>query len=215
MNEPDVVLTDYAVALECAVLTGLLFRGVPARRDLRRLFAIFFVSAGIGALSGGTVHGYFPNERSAAGAALWRIALLALGVTTFAAWSIGGRLLFAGAAARRIPIAAGAAFAAYAGVILAVSHRFWIAIVNYAPSIVFLGAALIAAYRRKPERSTLAGLIGLALMIAAAVLQQLRIGIHPDYFNHNALFHLIQMTAFALFFTAGSRFVGASAAPGR
>ena len=100
MTEPDVALTDYAVAAECALLTGLLFRRMPGRREMRRSFALLFASAGIAALAGGTVHGFFLQENSVAGTALWRITLLALGLTACAAWSIGGRLIFAGRVSR-------------------------------------------------------------------------------------------------------------------
>lgn len=36
----------------------------------------------------------------------------------------------------------------------------------------------------------------LALTAIAAALQQLGVGLHPEYFNHNAFYHAIQ--AFAL-----------------
>jgi hypothetical protein len=35
-----------------------------------------------------------------------------------------------------------------------------------------------------------------------AAVQQLRIGLHPAYFNHNALYHLVQAVALALVFAA-------------
>lgn len=213
MTEPDVALTDYAVALECAVLTWLLFRRAPARRELRRLFAIFFASTGIAALAGGTVHGFFLDDDSPAGVVLWRMALLALGLATFAAWSIGGRVSFAERTARVIQTLAGAACVAYAVVVLAVDQRFWIAIANYAPAVVFLGIAFLVAYRREPERPALAGFAGVVLTIAAAIVQRRRIALHPSYFNHNALYHLIQMAALVLIFMAGRHFTAASAAP--
>jgi|SRR5262245_7297812 len=203
MTEPDVALTDYAVTLECALLTALLFRGAAGRRALRRTLAIFFVSAGIAALAGGTVHGFFLDEDSAAGAAVWRIALLALGVTTFAAWSIGGRLIFANRTARLIEALAGGEFVIYAVVVLLADQHFWIVIANYAPSVVFLGVSFLVAYRRTQARETLAGLAGLVLTIVAAIVQQRHIAIDATYFNHNALYHLIQMVAFALIFVAG------------
>jgi len=215
MTEPDVALTDYGVTLECALLAGLLLRGVSARIELRRFFAIFFVSAGIAALAGGTVHGFFLNPDSLAGTVLWRIALLALGLTTFAAWSIGGRLMFTEGTAHVMEVLAGGECIAYAVVILAVDQRFLIAIANYAPSVVFLGGSFLVAYRRKPERPTLAGLIGVVLTIVAAIVQRRHIALHPTYHNHNALYHLIQMTAFGLIFLAGRHFIAAPAAAER
>jgi len=212
MTEPDVALTDYAIALECAILTGLLARVASDGGGLRRLFTLLFASTGIAAAAGGTVHGFFLDERSTAGAILWRIALLALGLTSFAAWSIGGRLIFDEAAARTLQWIAGLGGLAYGFIILAVSQSFWIAIAGYAPSVLFLGAAFVVRYRRRHERSLLAGLAGVALTALAAVVQRMRIGIDPAWFNHNALYHVIQMVALALLYIAGGHVAGARTA---
>ena len=42
------------------------------------------------------------------------------------------------------------------------------------------------------------GAWGLALSLVAAGLQHFRIALHPVYFNHNALYHVVQ--AIALYF---------------
>jgi len=224
LTEPDVTLTDYGVTLECAILTGLLFRRGPARRGLRSLFALLFASAGIAALAGGTVHGFFPRGDSALGAILWRIVLLAVGLTALAGWSIGGRLLFAERTARAVEVLAAVECAAYAIVVLAIDQSFWIAIANYAPSVFFVAFSFLVAYRRRGEGPTapkgsggplLAGLAGLLLMIAGAIVQRLRVAVHPAYFNHNALFHVIQMAAFLLVFRAGRHLIAAPPAAER
>jgi hypothetical protein len=206
LTEPDVALTDYGVTLECAMLTGLLFRREPARRGLRNLFALLFASAGVAALAGGTVHGFFLRE-SALGAILWRIVLLAVGLTALAGWSIGGRLLFPERTARLVEVLAAVECAAYTFVVLAIDQSFWIAIANYAPSVLFVAFSFLVAYRRHGEGPLLAGLVGLLLMIAGAIVQRLRVAVHPAYFNHNALFHVIQMAAFLLVFVAGRHLV--------
>jgi hypothetical protein len=215
LTEPDVALTDYGVTLECAVLTGLLFRRGPVRRELRRPFALLFASAGLGALAGGTVHGFFLEEPSLAGALLWRIALLAVGLTALAGWSIGARLLFAEGTARLVERLAAFEWVVYAAFVLAIDQRFWIAVANYAPSIVFLTVAFLVGYVRQRQGPILAGLVGMVLMMAAAVVQRLRIAFHPAYFNHNALYHVIQMTAFALVFLAGRHLIAPFAADER
>jgi len=206
LTEPDVALTDYGVTLECAMLTGLLFRREPARRGLRNLFALLFASAGVAALAGGTVHGFFLRE-SALGAILWRIVLLAVGLTALAGWSIGGRLLFPERTARLVEVLAAVECAAYTFVVLAIDQSFWIAIANYAPSVFFVAFSFLVAYRRHGEGPLLAGLVGLLLMIAGAIVQRLRLAVHPAYLNHNALFHVIQMAAFLLVFVAGRHLV--------
>jgi hypothetical protein len=212
LTEPDVALTDYGVTLECAVFTAFLFRRGPVRRELRRWFALLFASAGIAALAGGTVHGFFLEEHSPAGAVLWRVGLLAVGLTALACWSIGARLLCAEGRARVVEVLATFEWVVYAVVVLAVDQRFWIAVANYAPSVVFLTVAFLVAYLRRRQGPILVGLVGMALTMAAAIVQRLRITLHPAYFNHNALYHVVQMTAFAAVFLAGRHLMAPSAA---
>lgn len=211
MTEPDVALTDYAVTLECLLLAGLLFRGIPARRGLRRLFAIFFVSAAIGAVAGGTVHGFLLHQSSPAREALWRSALLALGVTTFAGWSIGGRLIFVERWSRWIEGIAAAQLVVYGLIVLAWDSSFRTAVLNYAPSAVFLGASFFIAFWRKPDRAALAGLAGVILTILAAVVQRWQIAFQAVPIGHNALYHVIQIVAFASIFLAGRHFIAVPA----
>jgi hypothetical protein len=203
MTEPDVALTDFAITAECALFTWLLLRGAPDS------------SAAMGALAGGTVHGFLLNNDSLAGAVLWRVALLALGLSAYAAWSIGGLILFAEGTARVIRRLAAVAGVAYAVVVLAVDQRFWIAIANYAPSVVFLGMGFLVVHRRTSHRAALPGLVGVVLTIAAAVVQRRQIALDPVHLDHNALYHLIQMTAFGLIFLAGRHLIAAPAVGGR
>ena len=191
MTEPDVALTDYALALECTVFAYLL---------QRKEHALFFGSAAIASLAGGTVHGFFLDDRTLGNAVLWRITLIAIGVTAASAWAIGARVLFPGPTARRISIAAAAAFAAYCVVTVFITQEFRAAVVFYLPAVVFLLVALSVAYARARERAILPAVAGLGLMFIAAAVQQARIALHPRYFNHNALYHLIQALALWLLF---------------
>ena len=191
MTEPDVALTDYALAIECTIFAYLL---------QRKEHALFFGSAAVASLAGGTVHGFFLDARTLGNAVLWRFALIAIGVTAASAWAIGARVLFPAPTVRRITIAAAAAFAAYCVLTLFITQEFRAAVVFYLPAVVFLLVALSVAYARARERGILVAVAGLALMFIAAAVQQARITLHPTYFNHNALYHLIQALALWLLF---------------
>jgi len=208
MTEVDVALTDYLLAVESALFAFLLSqrasdRAPSGRGGWRDPFALFFAATGAGSLIGGTVHGFFLAGDSLAGVVLWRAALLAVGVAALCGWAIGARMLFGEATARAIRIAACVEFLAYAAVVLCVNDSFWVAVANYLPTTAFLIVAFAAVYRATGHRAAAIGAAGLASTIAAAAIQQFRVAVHPRYFNHNALYHVVQAAAlFMIFWSA-------------
>ena len=209
MTEPDVTLTDYALVLECVIFAMLLRRGGAATDGLRSWFVLFFVSVSIASLFGGTVHGFFLDEQSLGQAILWPATLMATGVTALSAWAIGAKLLFSNRVARWVIVAATVQFVCYSAAIIFWSQEFRIAIVNSVPAMLFLFTAIAQAYRREKHSSLLLGAGGLAPTLIGGLGQQLQVGIHPVYFNHNAVYHVLQAVALFLVFVAGRRLVGA------
>lgn len=193
MKEPDVTLTDYALALECLAFCVLLWRTPSVRPALRGWWTFFFATVGIAAAIGGTVHGFLPDSR-----ALWVATLLTLGATSLAAWMVGSHLL----GVPWIRRMAAALLAIYCLAVLLVTQAFVVAIAMYLPATLFLLLVLIAEQRRAPARARRLGIIGLLLTFAAAAIQQLKLGVHPVYFNHNAVYHVIQFVALWLIFVA-------------
>lgn len=200
MTEPDVTLTDYAIALLCAVFCVLAARWRVADETLRRWWIVLFASIGAGAAFGGTVHGFFLDPATLGNAVLWRATLLSLGVTSAAMWMIGSRLIVPEPAATWVRRAAVAQLLVYAIIVIWIDQRFLIAIATYLPATVFLLVVFIILRSRMPARGVGPGIAGLLLTFVAAAVQQLRIAIHPTWFNHNALYHVIQGIALYLLF---------------
>ena len=202
MTEPAVTLTDYALAIECAVFVIALSRLNARDRELCFWFIVFFASAGAASLFGGTVHGFFLAASSPGRRVLWPATLMAILVTCLATWNIGAVLQLDDrntVLVRRLAIAQLVLFSL---VVLFVTSKFYIGVIAYLPSTLFLLFALVTAYRRRPDRAIRWGVTGLALTLVAAVVQQVRVGIHPVYFNHNALYHVIQGAALGMIFVA-------------
>ncbi|MFQ5545645.1 MAG: hypothetical protein ACE5FE_06685 [Acidiferrobacterales bacterium] len=201
--EPDVTLTDYGLAIECMVLAGLIYAyGVP-RNVLRFWFVAFFVALGVAALIGGTFHGFFGNQSSLGPTVLWPATLVAIGMAALALWSIGATLMFSERVANWVSWGALFAFAVYVLLILFSSRGFWIAIINYIPASMFLLVAFLVVYSRTGMSYLLVGVGGIFLTLIAATVQHTGISVHPRYFNHNALYHLIQAVAlFLIYWTA-------------
>src|SRR2546428_7173290 len=200
MTEPDVALTDYALALECAAFCMLALRWPTSDARLRRWWIVFFASIGAGSLLGGTVHGFFRVEGTPGYAILWPATILALGVTSTATWTIAAHLLLPEAVRSWVLRAAIRLLIVYAIVVLFVSSRFVVAIAAYLPATLLLLVAMCVAYRRNPRRAIAYGVGGLVLTFLAAAVQQLRIAVHPVYFDHNALYHVMQGVALLLIF---------------
>jgi hypothetical protein len=199
--EPDVTFTDYGLAVECAVLAALA-RGAVRNRRLQPWCILFFLSLGLAALAGGTVHGFFPDEQSPGFRILWPLALLAVGATAVSAWAIGAHVLFHETGATRIIAAAWMVFSIYAMVVLAGVQTFAVAIAHYAPSALFLLAAFAVRYAKTRIPQAGIGAAAVGVMLAAAVVQRAGVALHPAYFDHNALYHLLQAVALILFYLA-------------
>ena len=157
------------------------------------------------------MHGFFLEPQTAGQTVLWSATLLAIGVTALSAWVIGGLIQFPEAVAHRILILAAVEFAGYCAVVLLITQVFWVAVVNYLPAAGFLFLVFSLTYRRTWERPVLVGLVGLTLTFVAAGARELGIALHPVYFNHNALYHLIQAVALFMIFWAARWFVVARA----
>jgi len=195
LSEPDVALTDFALALECAVLGAWLNRGAAAGRALRKWWTLFFWALGSGALLGGISHGLVTDHDSMPARALWSATLLAIGLAALACWAIGGLLLLSPRAARLLMFAAALLFAAYAAIVVFVSPTFVIAIVHYALAGAFLLSAFVVIYLKRRERHVLAGIVGLVMSYGAAAVQRSGIAIPALGLSHDAVYHIIQAVA--------------------
>jgi len=200
ISEPAVTLTDYGLAVECAVFTFLLLKQQSAPGSARWGFVAFFAALGAAALAGGTVHGFFNDKSSTVHLVLWNSTLIAIGVVALSAWRIGSQLVLSRRTGTRAFIAASAVFLMYCLVIVFFKNTFFVAILHYLPAVVFLFAAYLLRYLRHRRGHFLMGLFGLGCTFVAAGVQQSGIAVHPGYFDHNALYHLIQAVALLLLF---------------
>lgn len=200
--EPDVALTDFALALECGAFAAWLFKILDRGRRRALPFIIFFAATGAAALLGGIFHGFLSDRLSATARTVWTAIMVAIGIAAFSSWLAAARLCLSAAAAPLLVGFAAVIFGIYIAVVLFITQSFTVAVVHYLPAAAFLLLAFGLAYRRSGESSLLAGVGGVLLTFVAAGIQQYGIGLHSLYFNHNALYHLIQAFALLLIFLA-------------
>jgi hypothetical protein len=92
---------------------------------------------------------------------------------------------------------------AYFVIVLFIRRDFLIAILDYLPALIFVGGAFLLAHRRQKKPAFLIGFLGVCIMLFAAAAQQAKVGIHPRYFDHNAVYHVLQAIALFMIFLAG------------
>jgi hypothetical protein len=194
--EPDVALTDYALALECGMFVWCL-RGAGAQG---RRFAVFFAATACAAALGGTVHGFYPDAHFFVARLLWSATVLAIGVAALGAWAAGAALVLTPPRARWVVRAAALELIGYTVVVLCGATAFVVAIYQYFPAAVFLLIAFAIAWTRRRATPLLCGLAGAALTLIAATAQHAEWALSPRYFTYNATYHAVQAVACALLF---------------
>lgn len=185
-NEPLTAATDYLLALVAALL-GLLVLRASAGQASRRIWGGTFLALALAAVLGGAHHGF-------AAGTLWKPTLLVAGLAS------GGML--AGsvfATTRALPRRALLALA----VLKLAAYWLWIAgHDSYAAVIADSALTLLlvaALHARSAEPGSRAMLGGVVLAGFAALAQASGFDLHRG-FDHNALYHLIQIAALAFFY---------------
>ncbi len=202
MTQMDVSLTDYGLAAECVCFAYLMARIRARTSSLPAVFMLFFFSIAVAAAAGGTVHGFFLDKSSPGYRILWPFTLIVIGITALSAVHISTALLFSSSTAVYINRVALAVFLAYVLIVLFIRRDFLIAILGYLPALIFIGVAFLLAYRRQKKPAFLMGFLGVCIMLFAAAAQQAKIGINPRYFDHNALYHVLQASGLLMVFLA-------------
>jgi hypothetical protein len=118
-------------------------------------------------------------------------------------------LLFRPGTVERARALALVALAIYVGLVLFEFHQFVIALLLYLPATLLLLTGFVVRWRQG-ESFAVDGAIAMVLTLVAGVLQYLHIGIHPVYFNHNAVYHLVQGIALFFLYRAGRKWISSA-----
>ena len=200
IHDPDVVFTDLGLAALGAYLGWRLWNATD-RGTLQTAGAILLAGLASAALWGAIFHAFFPAQTTTlAGFLVWipvALSVLVVGATLF---DLGLRSLWP----RLTPLTRRAIVATYAvsfaAAVLLVDESFSTIVRFYGPAVVFF---LIAAAREAVRTRTAGWTLvtaGFVVSLGAAVIQQMRVAIHPAYFDHNAVYHVVQGGAVILLY---------------
>jgi hypothetical protein len=199
--DPDVVFTDVGLA----ALGG--FFAWRLARDSR---PGMLVMAGLASAAfwGAAFHAFFPHKTTTtAGFVIWLLVAFSIAVVAESLLDMALGVLLArrtpgdspgNPKTRRVIVLLYCVL--FAVVVLFIDESFSTIAGLYAPVLVLaLSAALYKALRTGNPTWTLIS-SGLALSMLAGLLQQTGVAIHPTYFDHNAVYHVVQGAALVLLY---------------
>jgi hypothetical protein len=203
ITEPATMATDFLIGTICVVFAVDLNRDALTLFSARGLWASTFTCTAIAAIIGGVVHGFALHLTAAAKERLWKATQYTMGLTSLAIVAAAALAFSDGVARQWLLGLAVAKFLAYA-VVVARRDEYSVVVVDYGVSMLVLTALATAAWWRNGPSATPLLLAGVVVSAVAAAVQVAKIAPHSR-FNHNDLYHVIQIVALYLFYRGGLR----------
>ncbi|MEE8367039.1 MAG: hypothetical protein V3S30_01860 [Thermoanaerobaculia bacterium] len=200
--EPTTMATDYILALLCALMASRLRE--KARETGSRAVVFWrwaFVATSVGAMAGGSAHGFALFLTDWQWAAIWKASTLMIGAASFCLLVGTSYARLGGGWGRAVRYMALLKVAVY--VTWMIGHDdFRFVIFEYGSSMLLILG--IESWRLLRDRSI--GLTwipaGILLSFVSSAVQQSELVLHRN-FNQNDLFHVVQMEADFLLYRGG------------
>lgn len=193
--EINVAITDYTLALQAFII--IIYINKQPSKHL--IWLSLFISILVASLLGGTVHGFFRNELSYYHQTLWKLTLLSVSCMTFCMWHVNNIFIENSAIKKTISIFTIFQFIINNMVIIFFSSDFSLVALNYLPAITALFIVFIKEYISQKNRIFIAGITSIFLTFIGFFVQFKKISL-SYYFNHNTIYHIIQLVAIYLLF---------------
>jgi len=193
--EPVTLITDYLLAAVYGTLAAKLKRRGAATST--RLAAAALLVTGTAAALGGTYHGW-PSVP------LWKLTVYSLGLADFLTVAAAVFAAFRGPSRRWVLRLAAGKLAVYLAWIT-FHDEFRYVIYDYLPALAAVVVFAFLADRRGQSRSARWIAAAALVTLAGSAVQQSGFALHR-HFNHNDLYHVIQMGAAWLFYRGFGEF---------
>jgi hypothetical protein len=205
IHDPDVALTDLALGILSAYLGWRLWGGAEGR-GLQRAGAVLLGALASAALWGAIFHAFFPGGTATQmGSLAWKPVALSIVVAAATMLDLGLGLLLP-----RLPLRFRRSIVlmyatGFAAVVLLGDDSFTQIVYFYVPTLLLLLLASLRQALRHRGGGWTWVLVGLLLSAGAATLQQAGVALHPVYFDHNAVYHLVQSIAIVFLYLGWRR----------
>mgnify|MGYP001591869940 CR=1 FL=1 len=203
ITEPVTMVTDYVLGIMGLYFAISLHRLNRERaQNSVRLWMWSFAFLSAAAFFGGTSHGFGESLSALSKALIWKCTVMSVGMAGLL-MPLGTITSTLSNPARRWTSAAFILkFFAYAAWMMR-HDKFLFVVCDYAPSMLAVMILQIYAARKYGAESARWLIGGVLVTFGAAAVQAAQIRLH-EHFNHNDLYHVIQMSALYLFYR-GSR----------
>ena len=199
IREPMTLITDYIIAVIGVYYWVKLrdFKG-SQKNSAKNSWAVCFLFLGIAAFFGGTYHGFSFYFTPTLTKAIWQVVVYSIGFVSF---------LFVVGTAKGFFLPRTATIWVWIAGVKLIIYFFWMTfhsdflyfVLDYLPSLIAVLVFSVIAFVKEKNTSApwLAG--GVIGSLIGAGIQVGKLAPH-QYFNHNDLYHVIQIGAFFLFF---------------
>ena len=202
IDEPMTMLTDYALAGVTGWLGWRLFRARESQA-VRSYWALAFAALALAAALGGSYHGYAAALTESVRHLLWTITVLAIGIASFSMLA-GSAFAVTASNPRKLLLALAAAKLALYSVWILAHDAFIYVIADTGIAMAMVAALHGWSALRDRDRASgwMLGAVGVSVL--AAGVQASGYALHR-HFNHNDMYHVIQIAAMALFYIGARR----------
>lgn len=203
VHEFDVSFTDLLLSIESIICAWLIVKQKTTHVVLQKMVASLFIWLSCSSFFGMLYHAFFPaGTNTPAGFYMWITVALSIGCVACSVWAINAYVIKGTAFFKKLLPFIVAYMMVFTYVMFFVSYTFSTIIYFYSPPMIVLIIIALRNYIQSKERAWFYLLTGLVLTFVAAAFQMLNIGLHPVYFNNNAVYHVIQGIALWVIFEA-------------
>lgn len=195
--EPVTLLTDYALAGVTGWLGWRLLK-VREAHTARLLWAVAFTALAAAAAVGGTYHGFAPLLPDGVVYLLWKVTVLAVGIASFSMFS-GSVMATTADGVRKLLLAIAVAKLTLYAVWMLGHDDFLFVIVDTGTAMAGVAALHGWSAAHDGDSASLWMLVAVGVSALAAAVQASGFALH-QHFNHNDLYHVIQIVAMTLFY---------------
>jgi hypothetical protein len=191
VHEPMTLATDLMLTIAAVVFAVRLWR-------VHRMWALAFLFTAAGSFFGGIHHGFAPQMTPLASLVLWKATVFSVGIASFFLLAGSGRGLAAVAMVKLIVYMSW----------MITHNNFLYVIADYGLTLLIVGIVMLV--RRGPATPWVIGSI--VVSVIGALVQQSGFALHR-HFNHNDLYHVIQLVALWLLYRGGTLMNPSTAPP--